>query len=71
MKVLSRRRGDRWRVKNIPEALFCDRNAGVRATLNILLPPRFEAVETVGTPKVLISTVRSDRHQTVFALTFP
>lgn len=58
-------------VKNIPEALFCDRNAGVRATLNILLPTRFEAVETVGTPKVLISTVRSDRHQTVFALIFP
>ena len=33
--------------------------------------PTVEAVETVGTPKVLISTVRSDRHQTVFALTFP
>lgn len=51
--------------------LVVDDNAGVRATLNILLPPRFEAVETVGTPKVLISTVRSDRHQTVFALIFP
>ena len=45
--------------------LVVDDNAGVRATLNILLPPRFEAVETVGTPKVLISTVRSFRPDVV------
>ena len=45
--------------------LVVDDNAGIRATLKILLPPRFEAVETVATPKVLISTVRSFRPDVV------
>lgn len=45
--------------------LVVDDNAGIRATLKILLTPRFEAVETVATPKVLISTVRSFRPDVV------
>ena len=45
--------------------LVVDDNAGVRATLKILLPPRFEAVEAIATPKMLISTVRSFRPDVV------
>ena len=45
--------------------LVVDDNAGIRATLKILLPPRFEAVETVATPKVLVSTVRTFRPDVV------
>lgn len=39
--------------------LVVDDNAGIRETLKILLPAHFEAVETVASPKILASTVRT------------
>lgn len=45
--------------------LAVDDNAGIRATLKILLQPRFGAVETVASPKVLVSTVRTFRPDVV------
>lgn len=37
--------------------LVVDDNAGIRKTLEILLPTHFEAVQTVASPKVLVSTM--------------
>lgn len=45
--------------------LVVDDNAGIRATLKILLLPYFAAVEAVASPKTLISTVRTFRPDVV------
>ena len=39
--------------------LVVDDNAGIRSALKILLPMRFEGVELIASPNVLMSTVRS------------
>ncbi len=46
-------------MKKKGRILVVDDNAGIRKTLQILLPPVFEAVELIASPSVLVSTLES------------
>lgn len=46
-------------MKKVGKVLVVDDNAGIRSALKILLPMRFEAVEILPSPALLISTVNA------------
>ncbi len=52
-------------MKKVGKILVVDDNAGIRSTLKILLPVRFEAVEILPSPVQLMSTVSSFRPDVV------